>query len=79
MPADPPPLTEPSPVPTLLVTGWAVGRVNSLVHMLGWATMRIAGQPEEHHVQVRVATPVDSVRALSAQLQREISTGGAEG
>lgn len=75
MPDDLPNLTEPAPVPTLLVTGWAVGRVNSLLHLVGWATMRIRGLDEEHLVQVRVATPTEAAADLREQISFELAGG----
>ncbi|MBX3579967.1 MAG: hypothetical protein KF723_22415 [Rhizobiaceae bacterium] len=66
-----PALTEPAPIPTAFVTGFAVGHVDSMLHILGWAHLRLGAGADEHRVQIRIATTAAAAHDLCAQISRE--------
>lgn len=67
-----PKLTEPEPLPSLFVTGYAIQVVEeNIIRLLFWTELpEIGGQEHEARLQARIAMPIKTFRSLISEARK---------
>lgn len=72
------PLTEPTIVPCLFVTGAAIDTAYGVIRIVGWSHCPvIGGDSEERRIVVRIALTESAARTIVRQLQQVLYGGEA--
>ncbi|WP_119270883.1 hypothetical protein [Taklimakanibacter deserti] len=70
-------LTEPTPIPCLLVSGWDIEIIGGTVRLIGWVELPyIGGQTKERRIIARHAMTDEAGRLLMSRLRKKLARGG---